>query len=656
MKRVSSAKKIGRMNRNKTNTFTKLKEKKKLNLKRIVVWSVKSVVYQGRLFPYSIGYRQDEKSDRIYYITDYIKTKVVLVKDLSDILEEGGSLMIRDFISDLDLISSNKIIFTHDQGRFDGYFLLKELVVMKELKNILIDDQNWLINFNYKNQKGKSLTWKDSSRILPCSLGELSRIYDVEYKEWDKEISIGNIFGDKDKSFRKEVVQYLESDLWTIYTILKRASQLIFEDYGVNLLEAYSTSSLAMKIFRTKYLKKDDKPKKLHPLHDNLIRESYYGGMTNLYKPYGRGLYHYDVNSLYPYSMLKAMPGDLIRKSPSNSIDLENFFGFLRIKIQVDETVHKPLAIKRDKSGLINPVGSWTGLYFSEEVKAFLKWGYKIEILYGIEFTKIYPFKEWVHHFYKLKKEAYDATSRFTYKLLLNGLYGYFGRKNYDNVIEVQDAKGLDQLIWNYSIENVYGTGEKFLVKRSKKPSEELKNKSPSKYIELSIKSNLNRHIPFSNVAIASAIASYSRIHIGELILGLDGECYYSDTDSIITDLPVSPDKISDKIGDLKLENEIEEAYFISPKLYAFKTKDGTEIIKSRGIPENKLNYLDYEKIFRGEELKLRIKKSFKSIDTLSIHETTYTYSVKLSEDSKRENIYDQGKWVDTKPLKISLS
>lgn len=74
----------------------------------------------------------------------------------------------------------------------------------------------------------------------------------------------------------------------------------------------------------------------------------------------------------------------VIRKYRGDEIELENFFGFLRIKIQVDGMVHKPLAIKRSELGLTNPVGSWTGLYFSEEVKAYKNsLGYKIEIIEG---------------------------------------------------------------------------------------------------------------------------------------------------------------------------------------------------------------------------------------------------------------------------------
>ena len=39
------------------------------------------------------------------------------------------------------------------------------------------------------------------------------------------------------------------------------------------------------------------------------IKLAYYGGITEVYKPYGENLYYYDVNSLYPFAGLQDMPG-----------------------------------------------------------------------------------------------------------------------------------------------------------------------------------------------------------------------------------------------------------------------------------------------------------------------------------------------------------
>ena len=43
---------------------------------------------------------------------------------------------------------------------------------------------------------------------------------------------------------------------------------------------------------------------------DKFIRRGYYGGHTDVYIPYGENLHYYDVNSLYPFSMLRDMPGE----------------------------------------------------------------------------------------------------------------------------------------------------------------------------------------------------------------------------------------------------------------------------------------------------------------------------------------------------------
>jgi len=88
---------------------------------------------------------------------------------------------------------------------------------------------------------------------------------------------------------------------------------------------------MAFDIFSKDYLSKD----KPIPFVNNKkmykdIKLGYYGGITEVYKPYGENLYYYDVNSLYPYVALNDMVGldchrlDFINKE----VDLNNLFGF----------------------------------------------------------------------------------------------------------------------------------------------------------------------------------------------------------------------------------------------------------------------------------------------------------------------------------------
>ena len=72
-----------------------------------------------------------------------------------------------------------------------------------------------------------------------------------------------------------------------------------------------------------------------------------------------------------------------------------------------------------------------------------------------------------------------------------------------------------------------------------------------------------------TNVPIAATITAYSRMIINQykldaMSLGL--EVYYSDTDSLVVNGPLPPKYIDDtELGLLKLEHEIEEAYFVAP-------------------------------------------------------------------------------------------
>jgi hypothetical protein len=106
-----------------------------------------------------------------------------------------------------------------------------------------------------------------------------------------------------------------------------------------------------------------------------------------------------------------------------------------------------------------------------------------------------------------------------------------------------------------------------------------------------------------SNIAISSAITSYGRIYLSEYLLG-DYQLYYSDTDSIIIDKPLNPEKVGLNLGQMRLKYEIQEGYFLSSKIYGLKTKNNKEIIKSSGIPPNLLTFQDFIEIYQGEKKK----------------------------------------------------
>lgn len=87
------------------------------------------------------------------------------------------------------------------------------------------------------------------------------------------------------------------------------------------------------------------------------------------------------------------------------------------------------------------------------------------------------------------------------------------------------------------------------------------------------------------NIAIASAITSYARIHMSQFKNNPKINLYYTDTDSIYTDSVLDPVFIDNKeLGKLKLEHVCNKAIFLSAKVYCLETEDGQIIYKVKGL------------------------------------------------------------------------
>jgi DNA polymerase type B, organellar and viral len=85
------------------------------------------------------------------------------------------------------------------------------------------------------------------------------------------------------------------------------------------------------------------------------VRKAYLGGATDYYKDYGTNLYYYDVNSLYPFVMLKPMPYQIVKDM--SSIDLNNFFGYCEARI-ISPDILRPLLPLKHQGKTIFPIGS----------------------------------------------------------------------------------------------------------------------------------------------------------------------------------------------------------------------------------------------------------------------------------------------------------
>ena len=138
-----------------------------------------------------------------------------------------------------------------------------------------------------------------------------------------------------DWSFKEETLKYFHNDLLCLYEVMLKANKQIFIDYDTDLKDSLTISSLAARIFLTKYYNNNILLINKTSMYKD-IKEAYFGGITEVYKPYGHNLYYYDVNSLYPYISNQAMPGlDCVNVNYyDNPINIDDLFGFFYCKIK----------------------------------------------------------------------------------------------------------------------------------------------------------------------------------------------------------------------------------------------------------------------------------------------------------------------------------
>ena len=97
-------------------------------------------------------------------------------------------------------------------------------------------------------------------------------------------------------------------------------------------------------------------------------------------------------------------------------------------------------------------------------------------------------------------------------------------------------------------------------------------------------------------MSTAAAVTSYARLFMSKVkldILNKGGHIYYTDTDSIVTDIPIDESIISSKLRHMKLKSEIKEGYINSTKTYCLVFKDNPLVIKTKGLYNHSLSLKD---------------------------------------------------------------
>jgi hypothetical protein len=134
-------------------------------------------------------------------------------------------------------------------------------------------------------------------------------------------------------------------------------NKYIYQKFGLQVTDNLTISRLSLNIFKKNFLNDSSIPIVKGKLYDD-IKKSYYGGVTEVYKPYGENLFYYDVNSLYPFVALNPMCGNKYSyiDNFNNTLNLKDLFGFFYCEIETDSNYLGLLPVRRPE-GLVMPLG-----------------------------------------------------------------------------------------------------------------------------------------------------------------------------------------------------------------------------------------------------------------------------------------------------------
>lgn len=407
---------------------------------------------------------------------------------------------------------------------------LKKDVVLKEVEN------------GYFLVEKRKIVFRDSGAMLPFSLKNLTKDFDVEHKKMD-------IDHTQVTKLTPELLKYAEWDHWGLYEVLEHYCRWpIIRGSGIK----FTMASQAIQVLRT-YINKPIPS--ISGEVDQFVRSSYFGGRTEIFRPFFEQsrddgiLRSFDVTSLYPFVMRE-------NEYPTKfdfetTFYLENRMGFYDVEVDVPEMYVPPLGIKYEgmDDRLIFPTGRFRSVWSTLELNYAMTLGVKIVRIYrGMIFKSGgFIFKDFINSLYGIRQASKKASvDNVLCKLLMNSCYGRFALNlDRENIVFDHGQMGI---IPHWDIES---------------------RKNPGHIIRLGLEENY-LDSSFANSAVAAWVTSAARIHMHKLYIQAEDELYYTDTDSIKSTHKYLQD--NDGLGGLKYEGGVKRAVYLLPKTYIEET------------------------------------------------------------------------------------
>jgi len=309
---------------------------------------------------------------------------------------------------------------------FDVIFIFKYLASLHTKYDIkVIRRNNLIISITITSRSDNIyLTIKDSFLLLPASLKNLSKTFNTNIQKGIEPLLIDDISNIEGGDFYimndishyskdilklnnflewKDLIQkYCETDCISLHQILIKFRMLIHENFGLLIDKYPTTPSLAFAIFRSKYLKKDMIPI-INGEIDKFIRGSFTGGSTEMIIPYGKKVFVYDVNSLYPSSMANNLfpIGKINTFLNLNEVPEGNIW-FAEVSVNTKTDLFIPYLQIHHNNRTVSPNGSFKMIINSCEYYNSLK-DYDFKIIKGYHFKSGNIFFNYINDMYNLR-------------------------------------------------------------------------------------------------------------------------------------------------------------------------------------------------------------------------------------------------------------
>lgn len=447
--------------------------------------------------------------------------------------------------------------FAHFGGKFDFLFLLESAIRSKLVRiRTILPRGSSILSIDFEIG-GRRIVFRDSAALLPFGLATLTKEFDVKTKkgEWDHE---------KTRGYSKGLSEYLESDCKGLWEVLQLFySQTLLRDSQ----PAFTIASQSVEVFRSSL--GETRLESVTGSAERFVRPAYLGGRTEIFRPVfgARGadkharLFEYDVNSLYPY-VLKEFEYPCGRPYFTKKFDSSRL-GVYEAKVTCPQGLFLPVLGIIHDGKFVFPGGTFNGKWTSAELLLAKSKGYTVEIIQGLVFPKkARYFQKFIDELYQVRLNSKKGSVQdVTAKLIMNSLYGRLGLNPEKQSITFEMKAGV-------------------------KPFARLK--VGRSFVELftepvELKS-------FRNVALATFVTSYARIHLYRLMDQCQSTLYYCDTDSIFTTerMPVGRE-----LGMLKLEAEHKNAVFLLPKTYSLEGLERK--LRMKGFEKKKTQNFTHE-------------------------------------------------------------